>query len=870
MAKSPDDGPVGDLARRWPRIKEVFLEALDEPPTGWAAFLGSACGEDAALRREVESLLASDAAAASFCETPAAALLGGSFPGGDGEVAHLEPGTRVGAYEVTAFLAAGGMGDVYRARHTVLGREVAIKTVGAGFEDDHGRRRLLREAQHASRLKHPGICTIHEVGEGERGPFIVMEYVDGRSLRELVRAGAVTLAAAVDYGLQVAGALAHAHGRGIVHRDLKTSNVVVDGAGRAIVLDFGLARRLPGMDEGLTLEQTVEQLGALAGTLSHMAPEVLLGGEADARSDIWALGVLLYELVSGELPFGGCTPYEIGSAILGGSIRPLDRDAPIALRLVIERCLMKPLEARYQSAADVASALDAIRRRRSWPLVGPLLVSVRRRTLIVVGSVLIGSAGVLLGAITAREQVAALFRSPVSTLALLPLTNATGDPEQQYYADGMTDALIAQLGAATDVRIIAPASAARVPGSAKEPAEIAQRLGASTLVQGSMRRIAGNVVVDLQVVRPSDGRVLWHGSFQRRASEVLALQADVVRTLALEVRLSMRAGARERLATVRSVAPEVYEAYLKGRYEWSRRTPESLEGAIAHFSRAVELDPTYAPAHAALADCYSQMGTVIVGTGSPLEYRPRALAEAIQALRLDSNSAEAHASLGYVRHYDWQWTEAEREFRRSLELNPSYSMAHIWYANLLMSLGRWEEAIAQVYAARELDPFSLIVNTNVAWVLNGAGRHEEAVVAARHALALDSTYLQARWRLAGGMHALGRLDEARAQVDWLIAATDSGASALGFLADVLISGGQQDSARTLLDRLLQRAAISYVPPYSIAGIYRALGDDENGVAWMTRAFDERSNGIAYIGNDTVGFSRDPRYGALLARVGLPK
>ncbi len=868
----PDDGPTGDSARQWHRIKEVFLEALDQPPASLPAFLARACGGDTGLRREVESLLASDDAAAGFGETPAAALLSGSLP--DAPVAasgpRLAPGARLGAYEITGFVAAGGMGDVYRARHTVLGREVALKTVSAERADESSCRRLLREARHASQLKHPGICTIHEVGESERGPYIVMEYVPGRPLSELVQAGAVTVDGALDYGLQVAAALAHAHGRGIVHRDLKASNVVVDGAGRAIVLDFGLARRLPEMEEGRTREQTVTELGSLAGTLSHMAPEVLLGGEADARSDVWALGVLLYEMVAGRLPFRGRTPYETTGAILGDPIQPLDHNAPMALRLVIERCLLKQPEARYQSAGKVAVALDAIRRRRSWPLLGALLVSVRRRTLIVVGSVVIVGTGVLLGAHAARGQLEALFRPRLSTLALLPLTNDTGEPEQQYYADGMTDALIAQLGAATDIRIIAPGSAARAAANARDATEIAQRLGANALVQGSMRRIDGNVLVDLQLVRPTDGSVLWHDSFQRRDSDVPALQADVVRALVLEVRLSLRSGARERLTTVRSVSPDVYEAYLKGRYEWNRRTPESLQDAIAYFRRAVELDPTYAPAHAALADCYSQLGTVIVGTGSPLEWRPRAAAEAIQALQLDPGSAAAHASLGYVLHYDWKWAAAEREFRRALELNPSNSMAHIWYANLLMSLGRWDEAIAQVYAARELDPFSLIVNTNVAWVLDGAGRPEEAVAAARRAVSLDSTYLQAHWRLAGALQSLGRVDEARAQVDRLIAVTDSGSSSLAFLAGVLVSEGQRDSARAILDRLLQRARTSYVAPYSIAGIYRSLRDDENGVAWMTKALEERSNGIAYIGNDTVGFGRDPRYRALLARVGLPK
>lgn len=855
---------------RWLRIKEVFLEALDRPPEQRSDYVARACAGDVGLLREVESLLASDDAAADFCETPAAALLAGSLTPALSTGPRLAPGAHLGAYEIISFIAAGGMGDVYRARHALLGREVALKTVNAGSADGTARRRLLREAKHAAQLKHSGICTIHEVGECDGAPFIVMEYVAGLPLNDLVRERVPALDAALDYGIQVANALAHAHNCGIVHRDLKSSNVMVDGSGRVIVLDFGLARRLPGMGSNASLESTVTQLGALAGTLSHMPPEVLLGGEADVRSDIWALGVLLYELVAGELPFRGRTPYETTSAILSEPFQPLGHHVPLALRLVIERCLMKQRESRYQSAGDVAAALDAIRRRHSWPLLGPLLVSVRRRTLIAIGALAVGSAALLLAGDALKYRVTSLFPSPAPVLALLPLTNATGDPTQQYYADGMSYALTAQLGAATDIRIISPASAARVERSLQSPTEIAQRLGATAIVQGTMRRVAGDVLVDLWMVRSADGRVLWRDRFRRTADEVLVLQADVVRTLALEVRLTLRAGARERLASVRSVAPEVYEAYLQGRYEWNQRTPESLQRAIAHFSRAVELDPSYAPAHAALADCYSQQGTVLVGTGSPREYRPRAQAEAIKALQLDPNSAEAHAALGYVRHYDWQWTEAEREFRRALELNPSYSMAHIWYANLLMSIGRMNEALRHVNAARELDPFSLIVNTNVGWVLDASGRRPEAVEQYRRTLALDSTYLQARWRLAGALLLLGRIAEAREQVDYLMVATDRSSPALAVLATYEIAVGHPDSARAIVRELLARARTGdYIPPHLLVGIYRGLGDYENSLAWATKAFEERSNGIAYARGDTVGFGADPRYRALMARVGFP-
>jgi tetratricopeptide (TPR) repeat protein len=373
----------------------------------------------------------------------------------------------------------------------------------------------------------------------------------------------------------------------------------------------------------------------------------------------------------------------------------------------------------------------------------------------------------------------------------------------------------------------------------------------------------------MRLVRPSDASVLWSETYERDARDVLALQADVVRGLAVAVQVTLRPAARERLATVRAVSPDVYEAYLKGRYEWNKRTPTSLRLAVEHFNRAVELDPTYAPAHAALADCFNLLGTVVVGTGSPREFRPRAEAEAIKALQMDPYSAEAHAALGYVWHYEWRWADAERQFRRAIELNPSYSMARIWYANLLMSRLRWEEAIEQVFAARDLDPFSLIVNTNVGWVLDYAGRHEEAITHLKQTVALDSEYVQAHWRLARALMAAGRLTEALQQGDRLLALSDSSSPALSMVANISARAGRRDEARALVGRLLERRRHEYVPPASIADAFRAVGDVDSALTWLEKAFAERSNALAYLDqSDNASLRHHPRFQALRARVGL--
>jgi TolB-like protein/Tfp pilus assembly protein PilF len=683
----------------------------------------------------------------------------------------------------------------------------------------------------------------------------------------MVREAIPPLGDVLRYGVQIAAALQHAHERGIIHRDLKSSNIVIGVNGEAIVLDFGLARRLPRESEQ-SRDATLTRPDALAGTLSHMAPEVLRGERADVRSDIWALGVLLYEMVNGRLPFTGRTQFETSSAILGEPPTPFEGAVPLALRLVIERCLVKDPAGRYQSAGEVLDSLDAIKRRRGWPVVGRLLVSARRRTLYAAAAAGLLIAVLAVTAVRLREQLGATQR--VATLALLPLANETGDPGVDYYAEGITDGLIGQLGAATEIRVFSRASTTRAAQRAKSVKEIAAQLGADIVAQGAVRRSPQRIAIDVRLLRPRNGGTIWSETYERDTREVLALEADVVRGLAGAIQLTLKPAVRQRLAAVRAVSPEVYEAYLKGRYEWNKRTRTSLQLAIAQFNRAVELDPTYAPAHAALADCFNQLGTVMVGTGSPSQYRPRAAAAAIKALQIDPYSAEAHAALGYVWHYQWRWTDAEKEFRRAIELNPSYSMARIWYANMLMSRLRLDEAIQQVTAARELDPFSLIVNTNVGWVLGAAGRTEEAIAQFRQTLALDSSYLQARWRLAGALASARRFDEAIAEANRLVAMGDSSAPMLSMLAIVEARAGMRRQATALLDELVVRSRHEYVPPASIALIFNALGDTDNTMLWLDKAFAERSNAIAYLAADyrSSQVRQDPRYQALLARAGL--
>ncbi|MEO5588030.1 MAG: protein kinase [Gemmatimonadaceae bacterium] len=858
---------AGAEAEQWNRVKAVFLQAVELSMPERAAFLTRACEGQSGLRDEIDSLLASDEAAGGFCETAAAEILGVGPVSDFGLIERLRSGTRLGEYEISAFLSAGGMGEVYRARHTLLDRRVAIKTLNTRAAGHDARRRLIREARHASSLSHPNICTIYEVGVADGIPFIAMQLVDGRTLRDTIHSALPALHQSIEYGIQIADALAHAHDHRIIHRDLKTSNIVVNPNGRPIVLDFGLAKRLPESRDGRLADSTLTGGDKLAGTLSHMAPEVLLGRQADARSDIWSLGVLLYELITGALPFNGATAFETTGAILSEPPKPIPGGIPLAVRLVIERCLVKDPKERYQRAADVRDALESIKRRRSWPLAARLLILARRRTLFAAVGTGLLVIGWVLGGARLREHFGVPPNPRISTLAVLPLENATGDSAADYYAQGFTDELIGQLGNISGIRIIARPSTSHVALTASTRAGIARRLGAEALVEGRLRKSSGRISVEIRLIEASRGRVLWSDSYERSNRQVLALQADLVRALAAEVKLAVRPGAEARVAAARAVNPEAYEAYLKGRYEWSKRTPASLQLAIAHFTKSIELDPTFAPAHAGIADCYNQFGTVLVGTGSPRVFRPLAAAEAIKALQLDPYSAEGHAALGYVRHYDWEWDEAEREFRRAIALNPNYPSAHMWYANLLMSRNRMREALEQVYIARALDPFSLIVNSNVGWILIAANRNADGIVQLKHTLEIDSTYAQARWRLANALMNAGRFSEAKVQAERLVAVTGRAAPMLTLLAVVNFRTGRKDVTRSILAELLRRARTEYVPPASMASIFALLGDTDNQLLWTTRAFEERSNAIAYTKFDSGPWISDRRFQKLLAQSG---
>jgi tetratricopeptide (TPR) repeat protein len=392
------------------------------------------------------------------------------------------------------------------------------------------------------------------------------------------------------------------------------------------------------------------------------------------------------------------------------------------------------------------------------------------------------------------------------------------------------------------------------------------------LLEGEVLRSVDRVRITLRMREGSTARVLWSATRQRTPREVLALQAEMAGAVASATNITVAGLVRDRLSTVRAVDPDVYEAYLKGRYHWNQRTEGSLQRALQFYQQAVDLDPTYAPAHVGIADCYNQFGTLMVGTDSPRRFRPAATAAAIKALQIDPNMAEAHATLGYVKHYEWDWTGAERELKRAIELNPSSALARVWYANVLMSRRRFEDALREVILARELDPLSLAVNTNAGWVLSAAGHHEEAVKQLQKTLELDPNYVQAHWRLALARANLGQFREAIREAETVVRLTDRAPSSLAMLARISVLTRQNDRARRLVDELRATAKLRYVSPGAIASVYVLLNEKEAAFMWLQRAYEERSNYLAFLAVEEYPvpdeIRSDPRFENLLRRTGL--
>src|SRR5262245_32538306 len=639
-------------------------------------------------------------------------------------------GQALGHYRVESQLGAGGMGVVYRARDTKLGRTVAIKLVGDRLVGEPtARERLLREARTASALNHPHICTIHEVGESDGHVYIVMEHVDGRPLRAALPAE-TPVAEVVRYGIQIADALAHAHERGVVHRDLKTANVLVTPEGRVKVLDFGLAKRLPGDDLSEEVTRSADALtetGQVVGTLHYMAPEVLRGQAADARTDIWALGVLLYELASGRLPFPGATRFEVTAAILEKPPEPLPARVPAGLRAVILRCLAKDPAERYQRASEVRAVLEAV--------ASGSFVADRGRW--ISGRQLIGVAAavLVLAAVALTVRVRTMPGRDIDSIAVLPFANVGSDPDTEYLSDGVTANVIGSLSTLPKLKVIAFASVLRYKGKTVGPEEVVRDLGVGATVMGRITRRSDSLSIVAELVDTTDKSRLWGKQYDVKPSEILTVQREISKQISDHIR-HLSGEEASRVTKRYTENAEAYDLYLKGRYYVDKDTLEDYEKGLEFFRRATEKDPDYVPGYVGLALVAAALSAD--GYVRPSEGYQQMEAAILKAQKLDDTFGEVHWMLGFLKETrDWDWAGAETELQRAITLDSQSSAIHGAYGKLLRARGRWNEAIEQMRLAQSFDPLGLETNKALAYTYHWAHRYDEAITQARKTLEID-------------------------------------------------------------------------------------------------------------------------------------
>ncbi|HKQ57263.1 MAG TPA: protein kinase [Candidatus Eisenbacteria bacterium] len=771
----------------------------------------------------------------------------------------LTPGSRIAGFEIVAPLGEGGMGEVYRARDPALGRDVAIKVLPAeALEDTEARQRLMREARLASSLNHPNVCTIHQVGEDEGRIFIAMELVEGRPLTDWIGDG-LPADQVIRIGIQIADALRHAHDHGVIHRDLKSSNVVLSSDGRAKVLDFGVARRVG--PSGGSDTSTLTASGAIVGTPHVLPPEVLRGEPADARGDLWALGVLLFEMATGTLPFRGDSSIAMMASVLHEPHARLPAHVPEDVRAVIDRCLMKDPGDRFQRAQNVRVALEAAagrsgaRRRRA-------------RAILVAGVGVVAAILLVANLGTLRRWFGARVDGRITSIAVLPLQNLSGDPAQEYFADGITEDLITSLAALEGVRVISRTSIMRFKRTTDAMPRIARELGVSAIVEGSAMRTGDQVRITAQLIDARHDRQLWARRYDRRMSDVLAVQDEVVQAIASEIRAALRPAAA-RAARSRAVNPAAYESYLLGRYEWNQRTESSIRKAMILFERSIAADSSLASAHLGLADAY-----LVLPNYSRVPTRevwPLALQHVTRALELDDHDANAHATLAQLRYrFADDWAGAEAEFRRALELNPNNATARQWFGLYLAHAGRLEEAAEQLALARRLDPFSRIIRANQGQVEYWNRRPDRALTFFQEVLAVDPTFPLGHTLRGWALVEQKRFPEASR-------AFRTGDSLQGgsFYSDseVRASVARGDlRAYWLKAAELEEADFRSGSPraWSLAVCYGQLGDRERAWRWLQRSFDDREAYLLFAIRGPLfdPLRSDPRVQALLRRHGL--
>ncbi len=911
---------------QWQEINVLFHSALEREPGQRAAFLDRACAGDESLRKEVEAFIAAYDQAGNFIEAPAFAVAAEMLRGDQGQ---LLVGHSFGSYEIVAAIGAGGMGEVYLAQDTRLGRQVALKLLPSYFTMDEDRvRRFQQEARAASALNHPNIITIHEIGQVEERHFIAIEFIDGETLRAPLSRSRLSLRTTLDVAIQVASALVAAHKAGIVHRDIKPENIMVrrdDGIVK--VLDFGLVKLTEKPAERIADSAAPTRMlvktdaGVVMGTVSYMSPEQARGLNVDARTDIWSLGVLLYEMLAGRLPFAGETASDVIASILTTEPPPLTRlapEAPAELERIMSKTLAKDREERYQTAKDLLIDLKRLKQRldldaeiertsiqepgsaiaglttssgqaavdtvnHSAALTGSrsniapptssaeyIVSEVKRHK--VAAFVALAALAIALAAAYAYYSRSPSRLPPITSVVVLPFANTSGDPEIEYLSDGISESLMNSLSQLPQLKVIARSSSFTYKGKNADPQEVAKALGVEAILTGRVTKRGDSLVISTELMDARDRTQIWGEQYDRKMSDLLATQREIAREIVEKMRLKV-SGEEKALARNYTESSEAYQLYLKGRFYWNKRTGEALKKSIEYFNQSIEKDPSFALAYAGLADGYLVPGNPL----PPKQRMPKAKVAAMRALELDETLAEAHTSLARVlATYEWDWPGAEKEYKRSIELNPRYAMAHQWYSGCLEAMGRRNEASAERKQARELDPLSLTINFALGLDFYFNRHYDQAIEQFQKTLELDQNFPAVHEFLPAAYEQKGMYDKAIAEFKKAgLLQGGQGRGELSFslagLGHVYGVSGKKAEAWAVLDKLKQMSRQEYIPAVHIALVYEGLGEKDQAFAWLEEGYKERAFQMQALNSDPRWDSlrSDPRFKDLMRRVGLP-
>ena len=785
----------------------------------------------------------------------------------------LAAGTRFGPYEILSPLGVGGMGEVYKARDTRLDRTVALKILPS--TDDDRRQRFAREAKAIAALSHPNICTLHDVGHQDGTDFLVVEYLEGETLADRLKAGPLELPVLLDLAVQIADALDAAHAARIFHRDLKPHNIIVTRRGQAKVLDFGLAKTGAAAadersDVATLLDRGLTSPGTTLGTIAYMAPEQARGDDTDHRADLFSFGAVLYEMATGQPAFPGHAQAVIFDAILNKTPIPprtLNPRIPPVLDDIIHRALEKDPDRRYQTAADLRADLAAVREEPSRRPIPPRAgFSVRRRVS------LAGAAGVVLlialGATAWRRSVLRPDDGPIDSIAVLPFVNASGTSDADYLSDGIADTLTNDLTRIHGLRVVPRTLAARYKNQNVDPHEAGVTLNARAVVTGRVTQRGDRLTVQAELIDVAGVAQLWGEQFDRPLADVLTVQADISRAIADNLRLRLTREDEQGLAAGAPKDAVAYQLYLKGRHETARRTREGYAAAAQFFDQAIAHDASYARAYAGLADVY--LWQAYWGYVPAADTYRKATAAANQAVALDDRTADAHASLGWLNlYYKWNWPESAREYERALSLDQTNAAIRAWYGESLSVRGRHDEAIAEVRRAVALDPLSLQHTTSLGFVLTNARRFDESIEVLKGAVEKGGDATLAQLDLARAYRFTGNDDLAITLSRQMVDRGDPLGPA--FLAASYARAGRRADALAILRPLEDAARRSHQRNYLIAVVHAALGDRDPAILWLERAYAEHDTFLpwCYVDPEFDKLRGDPRFADLVRRIGNP-